>query len=67
MELGKSKWVLDNVRDEAGGSFGVSSVSELIHDCRQQVYSAFQHGCGSGLGLQAPRRTDPSFDLNKGM
>ena len=65
MELGKSKWVFDNVHDEAGGSFGASSVSELIHDCCQQVYSAFQeHGCGSGIG-QAPRRTDPSFDLNK--
>ena len=35
------------VHDEAGGSFGASSISELPHD-RRQIYNARQHGCSSG-------------------
>ena len=61
--VGKPKWILDAVHDEAGGSFGASSASELPRD-RQQVYNAHQRGCSSGLA-QASERPDPFFDLIK--
>ena len=51
------------MHDEAGGSFGASSASELHRD-RRQVYNACQRGCSSGLA-QASGRPDPFFDLIK--
>ena len=55
--VGKPKWVLDAIHEEAGGSFGASSVSELPRD-RQQIYNARQHVCSSGQA-QTSARPDP--------
>ena len=57
--VGKPKWVLDAIHEEAGGSFGASSVKVCIA-ALSAPYNVHYHA-----NLSCPRQRCPNFDPNK--
>ena len=61
---GKPKWVVASVHDDAGGSVGAKSASELPRD-RRQVYNVRQFSGDKASQSCSHARPDPFFDVVK--